>query len=194
MATVLRGEEGFVLEAIWRSQAILTMSIDGYVLDANDIFLKRMGYSLEEIRGQHHRLFVTPEYAASTDYQKFWDRLSSGDFQVAELLRISKSGQGVWFQATYTPILDDKGKAFKIIKFATDITEQKKRIADYTGEVEAIRRSQLVVTFSMDGTIIDANCNFLKIMGYTLEEVRDFSSHSIVIYPKYLIASSAGPR
>ncbi len=113
------------LESLDKSQAIISFSLDGIILDANQNFLTTMGYTLEEIRGKHHRIFVSSETFESDEYKEFWKTLKSGEFQRAEFKRLNKHGREIWLQATYNPILDRKGRPYKVIKFATDITSQK---------------------------------------------------------------------
>ena len=158
--------------AIRKSQAVIEFSMDGTVLDANDNFLKALGYRLEEIKGQHHSMFVEPAYKQSSEYREFWAALNRGEYQAAEYKRIGKGGREVWIQASYNPILDPDGKPFKVVKFATDMTEQKLRNADYMGQIAAISKSQAVIEFKMDGTVLSANDNFLKALGYTLDEIK----------------------
>lgn len=160
------------IEAIDKSQAVISFNLDGTIINANDNFLGAVGYRLEEINGQHHRMFVAPEEANSAQYRQFWESLRAGHFQSGEYKRINKNGEEVWIQASYNPILDAAGRPVKVVKYATDITEQKQRSADYEGQISAIGKSQAVIEFNMDGTIIQANDNFLGAMGYTLEEIQ----------------------
>ena len=157
--------------AIRKSQAVIEFAMDGTILDANDNFLKALGYRLEEIRGRHHSMFVDEAYRQSSEYREFWAALNRGEYQAAEYKRIGKGGREVWIQASYNPILDPAGKPFKVVKFATDMTEQKLRNADYVGQIAAISKSQAVIEFKMDGTVLTANGNFLKVLGYRLEEI-----------------------
>lgn len=159
------------LSAINKSQAIIEFDLDGIILDANQNFLNAMGYTLDEIKGRHHRIFVTKEYGESADYKAFWKKLREGHTQAAEFMRLNKQGEEVWIQAAYNPMFDDEGKLFRIVKFATDITEQKKKSADFEGQIKAISKSQAVIEFNPDGTIISANQNFLDCMGYSLTEI-----------------------
>jgi len=160
------------IEAIGKSQAVISFNLDGTIITANDNFLGAVGYRLEEIKGKHHRMFVAPEEANSAQYRQFWESLRTGHFQSGEYKRINKNGEEVWIQASYNPILDAAGHPVKVVKYATDITEQKQRSADYEGQISAIGKSQAVIEFNMDGTIIQANDNFLGAMGYTLEEIQ----------------------
>lgn len=157
--------------AINKSQAVIEFNMDGSIITANENFLNVLGYQLEEIQGQHHRMFVDSEYARSTEYSQFWDRLNRGEFQQAEYERFAKDGRSVWIQASYNPILDEQGKPFKVIKFATDITENKESSLDFSGKIEAISKSQAVIEFTPEGEIIYANDNFLNTLGYRLDEI-----------------------
>jgi methyl-accepting chemotaxis protein len=158
---------GGMLDAINKVQAVIEFSLDGIVLNANENFLKTLGYTLDEIKGQHHSLFVEPTYKQSAEYRMFWEKLGRGEYDTGEYKRVGKGGKEVWIQASYNPILDAKGKPVKVVKFATDVTQQKLRNADYEAQIGAIGKAQAVIAFSMDGRILDANENFLKTLGYT---------------------------
>lgn len=112
------------MSAISRSQAVIELSVDGNVLNANANFLKAMGYTLDEIKGRHHSLFVDPAYRESREYAAFWDSLKKGEYQASQYKRIGKNGREIWIEGAYNPILDRLGKVTKIVKFATDITAQ----------------------------------------------------------------------
>lgn len=168
--------------AISRAQAVIEFNMDGTIVTANENFLKTLGYSLEEIRGKHHSMFVEPVARDSVTYQEFWAKLNRGDFDTGEYKRIGKGGKEVWILASYNPVLDEKGKPIKVVKFATDVTEQKLKVADLAGQIAAIGKSQAVIEFNMDGTIIDANENFLNTLGYTLGEIQG-RHHSIFVEP-----------
>lgn len=112
------------LAAIDKSQAVIEFSMDGRILSANDNFLAATGYSLDDVRGQHHSLFVEPEYRGSPEYRQFWEKLGRGEYDAGQYRRLGKGGREVWIQASYNPILDLNGKPFKVVKYATDITTQ----------------------------------------------------------------------
>ena len=161
------------MAAIDKSQAVIEFNVDGIILNANTNFTDTVGYSLEEIRGQHHRMFVDPAERESVAYQAFWSALARGEYQSAEYRRIGKAGREIWLQATYNPILDPAtGRTLKVVKFCSDITAQKMRNADFEGKIAAISKSQAVIEFAPDGTILNANDNFLKTVGYSLSEVK----------------------
>lgn len=170
------------LAAISKAQAVIEFNLDGTIITANDNFLNCLGYSLAEVQGNHHRLFVDPTYAASTEYSQFWDALQNGEFQAAEFKRFGKGGKEIWIQASYNPIFDQDGRPFKVVKFATDITEAKIRNADFEGQLKAIDRSQAVIEFELDGTIRRANENFLQTLGYSADEVTG-KHHRIFVSP-----------
>jgi methyl-accepting chemotaxis protein len=158
--------------AINRTQAIIEFGLDGKIVTANENFLSAIGYTLAEIQGQHHSMFVTPEYRTSADYKAFWAKLGRGEYDAGQYMRVAKGGREIWIQASYNPIFDKRGRAYKVVKFATDITEQKLTMANYEGQLAAIGKSQAVIEFTLDGTILAANPNFLSTMGYSLDEVK----------------------
>lgn len=160
------------LSAIDKSQAVIQFDLDGNILAANGNFLAAVGYSLEEIKGKHHRMFADPVYAQSVEYKEFWAKLRRGEYDAGEYKRFGKGGKEIWIQASYNPILDMNGRPFKIVKYATDITQRKLQAADYQGQLDAISKSQAVIQFNMDGTILEANANFLNAVGYSLEEIK----------------------
>ena len=168
------------IAAIGKSQAVISFNMDGTIIDANENFLNTMGYSLDEIRGRHHRMFVSDEVAGSAEYADLWATLGRGEYVAREFKRVAKDGSEVWLQATYNPILDLNGIPAKVVKFATDVTQQKLQNADVQGKLEAIGRAQAVIEFNMDGTIITANENFLETMGYTLAEIQG-KHHSLFL-------------
>src|SRR5664279_4162107 len=160
------------VEAISKSQAVIEFNPDGTVITANENFLKTLGYSLGEIQGKHHSMFVEPAMRETAAYREFWANLNRGQYQAAVFKRIGKGGKEVWIQASYNPILDEQGKPFKVVKFAIDVTETKLKNADYQGQIAAIGKTQAAIEFNLDGTVTDANENFLKTLGYTIEEIK----------------------
>jgi methyl-accepting chemotaxis protein len=141
-----------------------------------------MGYTLPEIQGKHHSMFVEPAMRESDEYKKFWAKLRNGEFQAGEYKRIGKGGKEVWILASYNPVLDEKGEAFAVVKFATDVTQQKLQAADVGGQLAAIGKSQAVIEFNLDGTIITANDNFLQALGYLLSEIQG-KHHRMFVEP-----------
>ena len=172
------------LSAISKAQAVIEFTLDGKILHANDNFLKTLGYTIEEIRGQHHSMFADPTYRSSPEYRAFWEKLGRGEFDSGQYKRVGKGGKEIWIEASYNPILDMNGKPFKVVKYATNITEQKMQTADYSGQLSAISKAQAVIEFTLDGKIVNANENFLKTLGYTIEEIRG-QHHSMFAEPVY---------
>ena len=172
------------IAAVGKAQAVIEFNLDGTILTANENFLATVGYTLDEIQGQHHRMFVEPEFARSAEYAAFWEKLGRGDFEAAEYKRLGKDGKEIWIQASYNPILDLNGKPVKVVKYATDVTEQKLRNADYKGQIAAVGKAQAVIEFNLDGTILTANENFLATVGYTLDEIQG-QHHRMFVEPEF---------
>ena len=162
--TEVRKQSG-MLDAINKAQAVIEFGLDGTIQAANQNFLATLGYDLAEIKGRHHSMFVEPAEAQRPDYQAFWEKLRSGHHDAGVYKRVGKGGKEVWIQASYNPILDTNGKAFKVVKFATDITAERLKLADYEGQIAAINKAQAVIEFGLDGVIKDANQNFLDVLG-----------------------------
>ncbi|MDF5891799.1 PAS domain S-box protein [Pseudomonas syringae pv. syringae] len=161
-----------LMTAIDRSQAMIEFDLDGNILRANTNFLDCVGYRLDEVQGRHHRMFCTPEHASSVEYVTFWEKLGKGAFDEGQYKRLGKNGREIWLQATYNPVFDEQGNPFKVVKFATDVTAQRKSNAEYEGKVAAIDRSQGIIEFDLNGRVLNANENFLKVLGYRLDEIQ----------------------
>jgi methyl-accepting chemotaxis protein len=183
-ASIAPSDLSAVYQALDKVQAIIEFDLDGTVITANDNFLELFGYQLDEIAGKHHRIFCEPSYAESPAYAEFWNKLGRGEFQSAEFKRLAKSGDGIWLRASYTPVLDKDGKPVKVVKFATDVTADKLQNAEYEGKIKAIDRVQAVIEFELDGTVITANENFLRIFGYELNEIAG-KHHRMFCEPGY---------
>jgi methyl-accepting chemotaxis protein len=112
------------IAAIGKSQAVIEFAIDGRILNANELFLNAVGYRLEEVQGQHHSMFIDAAYRASDEYRRFWEKLGRGEYDAGKYKRIGKGGKEVWLQASYNPVCDAHGKPYKVVKYATDVTEQ----------------------------------------------------------------------
>jgi len=177
------------LAALDRVQAIIEFDLDGIILNANSNFLGAVGYSLAEIKGRHHSMFVEPAYRDSDDYRAFWQRLRTGQFEAAQFRRVGKDGREIWIEASYNPLLDRSGKPYRVVKFATDISAQKATEADRAGQIAAIGKAQAVIEFTLDGIILNANDNFLGAVGYSLAEIKG-QHHSMFCEPA-LKASAA---
>lgn len=171
------------IAAIHKVQAVIEFDLDGHVLMANQNFLDAMGYELDELLGQQHRIFMAPDQRESAEYLAFWEKLKRGEHDAGRYRRIHKDGSDVWLQASYNPIFDRYGRPFKVVKYATDITEQQRRQADTEGQLEAISKVQAIIEFALDGTIIRANDLFLEAVGYRLDEVQG-RHHSMLVLPE----------
>ncbi|MEI8026895.1 MAG: methyl-accepting chemotaxis protein [Pseudomonadota bacterium] len=169
-----------MVAAINRVQAVISFKLDGTILDANENFLSTLGYTLSEIKGKHHRMFCDQTYVNSDAYRLFWEKLGRGEFDNGEYRRIGKGGKEVWINASYNPIFDASGKVSKVVKFAVDISAQKLKDC----ELAALRKSQAVIEFNLDGTVIAANDNFQKTLNYSLDEIKG-KHHSMFCDPAY---------
>ena len=161
-----------ILKALDQSLAIIEFDASGKIQWANDAFCKTMGYALSEIRGQHHSMFVDPQFAQSAEYREFWTKLGRGEFDAREYRRIGKGGKEVWIQASYNPVRNARGVVYKVIKQATDVTQHKLKSSDIQAKLEAIYRVQAVIEFTPAGEVITANENFCATLGYSLDEIK----------------------
>jgi methyl-accepting chemotaxis protein len=190
----LMSKEIVDLKTDWKYQAIasslglIEFLPDGTILFANDKFLALMGYELKEIQGQHHRLFMDPTEAASPEYRKFWQNLAQGHQMTAQFKRITKDGSGVYISASYSPVRDNEGNVVGVVKVAQDCSEAMLASANYKGQIEAISKSQAVIEFNLDGTVLTANDNFLEVLGYELEEIE--GKHHRIFCEASLVASA----
>jgi methyl-accepting chemotaxis protein len=160
-----------LLEAINRSMASVEFDLNGIVLTANDNFLKTMGYRNEQIVGQSHRMFCTPEYARSNEYTQLWAQLRRGEFVSSAFQRVAADGRTVWLEASYNPIKDAEGKVLKVIKYAMDVTAKLQAENETKNKLQAIDRAMAVIEFDLEGRIISANDNLLRVMGYQRQEL-----------------------
>ncbi|ACA18978.1 methyl-accepting chemotaxis sensory transducer with Pas/Pac sensor [Methylobacterium sp. 4-46] len=172
-----------LIAALDRSQAVIAFAPDGTILDANALFLTAVGYGLDEIKGRHHRLFVDPAEQDGAAYRDFWASLARGEPHTAEVRRLGKGGREIWLQATYTPIPGRGGRPTKVVKVATDITERKRSDADCRGKIEAVERAWAMIEFDLSGRILTANPNFLRAVGYGLDEIAG-RHHEIFVDPQ----------
>ncbi|WP_447904774.1 methyl-accepting chemotaxis protein [Stenotrophomonas geniculata] len=138
------------LAAIGKSQAVIEFSMDGRILSANENFLEVTGYVLDEVRGQHHSLFVEPGHRSSDEYRRFWEKLGRGEYDAGQYRRLGKGGREVWIQASYNPILDLNGKPFKVVKYATDITAQ---VHENQAMQRAVAQTREVVAAAKQGDL-----------------------------------------
>ena len=169
--------------AIDKSTALIEFTPDGTIVSANAKFLALTHYQLQDIVGKNHRLFCLPSYSESAQYRSFWARLAAGEFIQERFLRLDKQHNEVWLEASYNPILDAQGTVTHILKLATDITEQIHKEHNDRRIIHALNRSTAVIEFSLQGTVLTANENFLNAMGYTLDTIKG-KHHRILCRPE----------
>jgi methyl-accepting chemotaxis protein len=198
------GQDGFMLEwadvaelrekqaeaeILAKEQAMIELALDGTILNANKNYLKIVGYTLPEIRGQNISMLVDPVLRQSSEYRQFWDKLSRGERQSAEQKRVAKDGSEIWVWASYHPLLDAAGKPYKILAVVTDLTGWKLKDANLEGQIAAINRAQPVLELDLNGKVLTANDNFLNALGYRLEEIIG-QHHSMFADPDYRQSST----
>ena len=183
----MRGNQLNALEsklvALDRFYACIEFTLDGTILTANSNFLSLMGYRLGEIQGKNYSMFVDSAYAESEEYTTFWERLRTGEAFFDEVPRSKKDGTLIWLQAGCSPVTDRSGRLGKVIKLARDVTAEKLRAVEYEGCMTAITKSCAIISFELDGTIIEANDAFLNVMGYRLDEIQG-KHHSMFVSPE----------
>jgi methyl-accepting chemotaxis protein len=161
-------ESELMFAAINRSQAIIEFEMDGTVITANENFLKTVGYQLVDIAGRHHSMFCDPEYVGGLEYKQFWAKLSRGEFESGEFRCLGRNGREVWILASYNPILDKQGKPYKVVKFATDITDSKLELKVRT---DIMNLTSIVSESDLKGNILNINEKFLEVSKYSREEL-----------------------
>jgi methyl-accepting chemotaxis protein len=176
------------MSAIDRVQAVIEFELSGTILNANENFLATVGYTLPEIVGKHHSIFLESGYKDSEEYKQLWDNLRAGKFQAGQFKRVGKAGNEIWIQASYDPILDKNGKPYKVVKLASNITDSKIEANEKDSMIKAIGRSQAVIEFTLDGIILNANINFLNTLGYSLNEIKG-KHHSLFVESSYKSSS-----
>lgn len=177
-----------ILESIKHTSAFIEFTPEGTIVDANSLFLETMGYSLNDIKGEHHRIFCDSSYANTSEYSQFWQKLKSGQSIHDRFLRFTKDGTEVWLEASYNAVKDDSGKIVSVIKIASDITEYVLKADIQNGILEALNRSSAIISFNLDGSIIEANDNFLNTVGYRLSDIQ--GQHHRMFCPTEISASS----
>ena len=145
-------EDAGKLDAISRVQATIEFTPTGEIITANQNFLSAVGYGLEEIQGKHHRIFCEDNVRNDPSYGEFWKNLAGGAFTAAEYKRVTKSGKPIWIQASYNPIFDENGKVFKIVKFATDVTDRVVAVDDLAASLTALSNGDLTGTICVPFT------------------------------------------
>ncbi|ACS87001.1 methyl-accepting chemotaxis sensory transducer with Pas/Pac sensor [Musicola paradisiaca Ech703] len=172
------------ISAIKHSIAYIEFQPDGTILYANPLFLDLMGYSLDQIQGEHHRLFCNPYYVSSEAYRTFWLGLANGESFSGVFERYNSQQTQLFLRATYFPVKNRHGKVVKVIKLASDITQNHQALEDKDAIISALHRSLAVIEFTPEGTIIWANDNFLNTMGYSQEEIQG-QHHRIFCYDMF---------
>lgn len=167
--------------AVERANAVIEFGIDGSILYANAAFLESAGYDLADLIGKHHSILVSKEYKQSPEYERFWDDLAKGIGFASEYRRFRKDGSEFWISGSYNPVIR-RGRVQKIVKIARDITAKKIERAHDKSSLAALDRSQAIVEFALDGTVIAANQNFLTAFGYSREEVNG-KHHQMFVDP-----------
>ncbi|MCF1484285.1 chemotaxis protein [Allorhizobium ampelinum] len=173
-----------ILSALAKSQAVIEFDLEGTIITANDVFCRLMGYRPEELKGRKHALFCDPSYVSSAQYKAFWQKLSGGQSETATFKRINKAGQEVWINGSYNPVCNSRGKPYKVVKIAADITTAQLQTLEDRGKMAAISRAQAVIEFTKTGEILSANENFLRVLGYSLAEIQG-KHHSMFCEPSY---------
>ena len=172
------------ISAINKKQGVIEFDLTGKITRVNENFAKVTGYSENEIVGQHHSMFIDAAFKGSQEYKAFWEKLGRGEADTGLYRRIGKGGREIWLQASYNPILDMNGKPFKVVKYATDVTQSKLADADNAGQLAAIDKIQGVIEFDLTGRILKVNENFAKVTGYSGKELVG-QHHSLFVDAKY---------
>lgn len=171
------------LSSVNDNVAIIEFDPDGKVLRANDLFLNLMGFQESEIVGKHHRMFCFPQTTDSPDYERFWQSLRKGQRQKNTFQRRKKDNSSVWLEGTYIPIMAH-GQVTRVMKIAYDVTDQRTRMDSLAAVFDALNRTQAMIEFTPQGYILTANDLFLRVMGYSLEEIKG-KHHSVLCYDKF---------
>ena len=158
------------VKAINKSNAVIEFDMNGNILNANDNFLNTLGYKKEDIIGKHHSIFCEESYKNSNEYKEFWKKLNRGEFDSGEYLRIGKNGKHIWIQASYNPIFDMDGKAFRVVKYATDITNRKNTMFEVEKEIKEFSNSL--------NTLLTTSINMLKDAKFSNENSQNATSSS----------------
>lgn len=164
--------DNHILSAIRNSVPYIEFSVDGHILTANEQFLAVIGYSLKEIQGRHHSVLCQSEYVSDRSYKQFWYDLGQGKLNQGTFQRICKDGATIWIEATYVPVKDAQGRVSKVIKIASDVTEDRQQLDRQEAIFNALNKSLAFIEFTPDGEVIDANSNFCNTIGYSHHEIK----------------------
>jgi methyl-accepting chemotaxis protein len=176
------------LKAINKIQGVIEFDLKGNILAVNENFAKVTGYSEKEIVGNHHSMFVESNYKGSSEYKSFWEKLARGEVNDGMFHRVGKGGKEIWLQASYNPILGLDGKPFKVVKYATDVTDFKLKEADSSGQLQALDKVLGVIEFDLTGKITKVNDNFASLTGYGNNEIVG-NHHSMFVDSTYKASS-----
>ncbi len=174
------------IKAISKSQAMIEFNMDGTIITANDNFLNVLDYRLDEIQGKHHSMFVEASYRDSAAYQQFWAKLNQGTYEAGEYKRLGKGGKEVWIQASYNPIFDLDGKPFKVVKYATDVTERK------TAEVEMVRLKTSLDNTSTNVMVCDRDYTIVYVNKATVNSLLPIEREIQKVLPSFAVNRVVG--
>ena len=163
-------DQASLIAAVNRSQAMIEFELDGTIITANDNFLQVMGYSLEEISGRHHSLFVDEATRKSSEYAEFWAKLNRGEFQAGQYKRLGRDGRKVWLQATYNPIFDRQGRPVRVVKLATDISEA--AVEQEKAQAEQERLQQMVENSTVRLIMADRDFNIVYMNPASVQQLK----------------------
>lgn len=180
-----KNKSSSVLNAVNQSMAMIEFTPKGEILNANENFTHTVGYSLEEIKGKHHKMFCTEDYAKTQEYSHFWKELSEGVAKQETFKRVNKFGEPIYLEASYNPIKNKKGKVVKVIKLAQDVTLKTIEQQKASAKLQAIESTMASIEFDTEGNIITANENFSLTMGYSLQEIKG-RHHSLFCNKDYI--------
>ncbi|MCF5725593.1 methyl-accepting chemotaxis protein [Pseudomonas syringae] len=161
-----------LISALERSMAVVEFDLNGKVLRANDNFQTTLGYTADQLAGKSHRDFCLPALTSSPSYSQFWANLKAGKFVSGTFKRVDAKGRTLWLEASYNPVLDDRGQVLKVVKYALDVTHKVEQEAATHSKLTALDRAMAVIEFDLSGVVLDANTNFLNVMGYALAEIK----------------------
>lgn len=177
-------ELNYKFNAVNKSTAIIEFDKNGQIINANEIFLENFGYKKNEVIGKHHSIFCKSEYVKSYEYKNFWKKLNSGSFFKDRFVRVDKSGNEIWLEATYNPVYDKNSNLKSILKLATNITEKVIEEQEKDSLIKGIDRSMAIIELNPEGFILNANDNFLNITKYKLNEIKG-KHHSLFCNKDY---------
>ena len=177
-------ELNYKFNAVNKSTAIIEFDKNGQIINANEIFLENFGYKINEVIGKHHSIFCKSEYVKSYEYKNFWKKLNSGSFFKDRFVRVDKSGNDIWLEATYNPVYDKNSNLKSILKLATNITEKVIEEQEKDSLIKGIDRSMAIIELNPEGFILNANDNFLNLTKYKLNEIKG-KHHSLFCNKDY---------